>query len=107
MVSPLLAPVRGAASTDVVVAVFVVDPEGGVPPVAGVLEELYSLTRSEAEIVRCLAMGLSLEEAAQARGISMNTARSHLKHAFSKTGTSRQGELVRLVIAGVGAIGDG
>jgi DNA-binding CsgD family transcriptional regulator len=107
MVTPLLAPVRGAASTDVVVAVFVVDPEGGVPPVAGVLEELYSLTRSEAEIVRCLAMGLSLEEAAQARGISMNTARSHLKHAFSKTGTSRQGELVRLVIAGVGAIGDG
>jgi DNA-binding CsgD family transcriptional regulator len=107
MVTPLLAPAMGGASTDVVVAIFVVDPEGGAPPVAEVLENLYSLTRSEAEIVRCLAMGLSLEEAAQARGISMNTARSHLKHAFAKTGTSRQGELVRLIIAGIGAIGDG
>jgi DNA-binding CsgD family transcriptional regulator len=107
MVTPLLAPAKGAASTDVVVAVFVVDPEGGAPPVAEVLEDLYSLTHSEAEIVRRLAMGLSLEEAAQARGVSMNTARSHLKHAFAKTGTSRQGELVRLIIAGVGAIGDG
>lgn len=107
MVTPLLAAPKGAASTDVVVAVFVVDPEGGAPPVAEVLENLYSLTHSEAEIVRRLAMGLSLEEAATARGISMNTARSHLKHAFAKTGTSRQGELVRLIIAGVGAIGDG
>jgi len=107
MVTPLLAPANGAASTDIVVAVFVVDPEGGAPPVAEVLEDLYSLTHSEAEIVRQLAMGLSLDEAAQARGVSMNTARSHLKHAFAKTGTNRQGELVRLVISGIGAIGDG
>ena len=98
---------RTVSAIAVVVAVFVVDPEDGAPLAAEVLEDVYSLTHSEAEIVRLLAMGLSLEEAAQARGISMNTARSHLKHAFSKTGTSRQGELVRLIIAGVGAIGDG
>jgi DNA-binding CsgD family transcriptional regulator len=36
----------------------------------------------------------------------MNTARSHLKHAFAKTGTSRQGELVRLMLSGIGSIGD-
>jgi DNA-binding CsgD family transcriptional regulator len=86
---------------------FVVDPEGGAPPVSEVLERFYSLTHAEAEIVRLLATGVSLEEAAQSRGVSINTARSHLKHAFSKTGTSRQGELVRLIVAGVGAIGDG
>lgn len=106
MVSPLLAHREGSASSDIVAVLFVVDPEGGAPPVAEALERLYSLTPSEAEIVRLLSMGLSLEEAAQSRGISINTARSHLKHAFSKTGTSRQGELVRLIIAGVGAIGD-
>jgi DNA-binding CsgD family transcriptional regulator len=106
MVSPLLARREGSASSEIVAVLFVVDPEGGEPPVPEVLEHLYSLTHSEAEIVRLLSTGISLEEAARSRGISINTARSHLKHAFSKTGTSRQGELVRLIIAGVGAIGD-
>jgi DNA-binding CsgD family transcriptional regulator/PAS domain-containing protein len=106
MVSPLLAHRESNASDDVVAMLFVVDPEGADPPVPEVLEHLYSLTHSEAEIVRLLSMGLSLDEAAQSRGVSINTARSHLKHAFSKTGTSRQGELVRLIVAGVGGIGD-
>jgi DNA-binding CsgD family transcriptional regulator len=106
MVSPLLARSEGSASSEIVAVLFVVDPEGAAPPVPEVLEHLYSLTHSEAEIVRLLSTGISLEEAAQSRGISINTARSHLKHAFSKTGTSRQGELVRLIISGIGAIGD-
>jgi DNA-binding CsgD family transcriptional regulator/PAS domain-containing protein len=106
MVSPLLSHREDSASSDIVAVLFVVDPEGGVPPVPEVLAQLYSLTHSEAEIVRLLSMGFSLEEAAQSRGVSINTARSHLKHAFSKTGTSRQGELVRLIVAGVGAIGE-
>jgi DNA-binding CsgD family transcriptional regulator len=107
MVSSLLARNEGDPSSEIVAVLFVVDPEGGAPPVSEVLERFYSLTHAEAEIVRLLATGVSLEEAAQSRGVSINTARSHLKHAFSKTGTSRQGELVRLIVAGVGAIGDG
>ncbi len=84
----------------------VVDPDGSAPPVAEVLDDHRSLTHSEAEIVRLLSTGLSLEGTAQSRGISINTARSHLQHAFSKTRTSRQGELVRLIVSGVGAIRD-
>lgn len=106
MVSPLLAGRGSGPSSEIAAVVFVVDPEGGASPVPEVLEHLYSLTHSEAEIVRLLSTGISLEEAAQLRGISINTARSHLQRAFSKTGTSRQGELVRLIIAGVGSIGD-
>ena len=41
---------------------------------------------------------------AEKRGVSLNTARSHLKHVFAKTETSRQGELVRLIMSGVGQI---
>jgi len=107
MVTPLLSPPGGSVVSDAVVAIFVSDPTAR--PIAGpeVLEELYQLTHSEAELVRLLAAGLSLEEAAETRGVSLNTARSHLKHAFAKTGTSRQGELVRLVVTGVGQIREG
>jgi DNA-binding CsgD family transcriptional regulator len=105
MVAPLLdegtSVVRDAA-----VAIFVADPSAGRLHDPGVLGAVYSLTHSEAELVRLLAHGLTLEEAAEARGVSMNTARSHLKHAFAKTGTSRQGELVRLMISGVGSMGE-
>jgi DNA-binding CsgD family transcriptional regulator len=104
MVTPLLAAPAGSIVPDAVVALFVSDPDAGRISEGEVLAKLYALTHSEAELVRLLALGHSLEEAASKRGVSMNTARSHLKHAFAKTGTSRQGELVRLVITGVGAI---
>ena len=104
MVAPLLG--SSQAMGGAVVAIFVADPVGGRVQDPEVLASLYALTNSEAELVRLLSDGLSLEEAARERGISMNTARSHLKHVFAKTGTSRQGELVRLIMAGAGSIGE-
>jgi DNA-binding CsgD family transcriptional regulator len=47
-----------------------------------------------------LSRGLSLEQAADQRGVSLNTARGQLKRIFSKTQTNRQAELVRLVLQG-------
>ena len=95
-----------AVGSDIRLALFVVDPEEGRTASSEVLEGMYDLTHSEAELVRTLASGVSLEQAAKVRGVSVNTARSHLKRAFAKTGTARQAELLRLVVAGVGAIGD-
>jgi DNA-binding CsgD family transcriptional regulator len=106
MVAPLLSGGVFSVLRDAAVAILVADPDAGRVADPEVLHALYSLTHSEAELVRLLAQGLSLEEAAEARGVSMNTARSHLKHAFAKTGTSRQGELVRLMLSGIGSIGD-
>jgi DNA-binding CsgD family transcriptional regulator len=104
MVTPLLAAPSEGVASEAVVALFVADPSARVVAGPEVLAELYQLTHSEAELVRLLAAGLSLEEAAAKRGVSLNTARSHLKHAFAKTDTSRQGELVRLIASGVGQI---
>lgn len=105
-ITPLVDLPGVSVGSDIRLAIFVVDPEAGRTASSAVLESMYDLTHSEAELVRTLASGVSLDQAAQARGVSLNTARSHLKRAFSKTGTTRQAELLRLVVAGVGAIGD-
>jgi DNA-binding CsgD family transcriptional regulator len=107
MVTPLLAAPARSGVSEAVVAIFVADPSARFYAGPEVLTELYQLTHSEAELVRLLASGLSLEEAAEKRGVSLNTARSHLKHVFAKTDTSRQGELVRLIVTGIGQIREG
>jgi len=106
MLTPLMAVPVGGQTQDATAAIFISDPEAGLASAAEVLETIYSLTHSEAELVRLLSQGMSLEEAATARGVAINTARSHLKRVFSKTDTRRQGELVRLVLAGVASFGD-
>ena len=73
-------------------------------PRSEALRSLYSLTGAEIELVELLCDGNSLEEAADRRGVTMNTARSQLKQIFFKTSTSRQSELVRLVLAGIAPI---
>jgi DNA-binding CsgD family transcriptional regulator len=45
-----------------------------------------------------LAIGKSLQEAAEAMRIKDQTARSYLKQIFLKTDTKRQAELVRLML---------
>ncbi len=107
MVTPLMAAPPGSAAREAVVAIFISNPEveeteSGATSES--LETLYDLTAAEAELVFLLSRGHSLEEAATARGVSIHTARSHLKHAFAKTDTNRQGELVRLILTGVSSI---
>lgn len=45
-------------------------------------------------------MGERLDHAAEQLGIRVGTARNHLKSIFAKTGTSRQAQLVRLLLSG-------
>lgn len=64
---------------------------------APLLRMLYGLTLSEARIAVLLSSGSTLEDVSSAMGISVGTARVHLKHVFMKTGTRRQGQLVTLL----------
>jgi DNA-binding CsgD family transcriptional regulator len=104
MVTPLLAAPPDSTSGDAVVSLWIADPESGSISATEVLESLYQLTAAEAELVRLLSQGFSLDEAARERGVTINTARSQLKQVFSKTDTRRQGELMRLVLTGVASI---
>ena len=103
-VGKLLAPAPDNRADKAQAILFIADPDRGQISTTLVLESLYALTPAEAELVRLLAEGCSLDQVAEARGVTMNTVRSQLKQVFCKTDTSRQGELVHLVLTGVAAI---
>jgi DNA-binding CsgD family transcriptional regulator/PAS domain-containing protein len=84
----------------VAVIVFVSDPDA-LPPPSSHLGCAYGLTPAEATLATHLAQGKSVESASEEMRITLNTARTHLKHIFAKTGAQRQSDLVRLLLTGV------
>lgn len=69
------------------------------------IRRVFGLTRAEARLAMRLTEGLSLDDAAEKLGMRLNTARTHLRSIFSKTGVSRQGLLVRLILRSLMALG--
>ena len=69
-----------------------------VPAPSGELHDLFGLTAAEIRLAAAVFEGLSLPEAAEKFGISINTARFQLARIFDKTGVSRQAELVKLMM---------
>jgi DNA-binding CsgD family transcriptional regulator/PAS domain-containing protein len=98
----VMAPVRTrfrhvpSSATPLAVA-LITDPERPALPKIALLMQLYGLTPKEAALAGKLADGESVEQAAEEMGMRYQTARTHLRHIFSKTGTSRQTELLLLV----------
>ena len=64
-----------------------------------VISSFFGLTPAEARLAYEMAMGDGLGACARRLGITPNTARTHLKHVFEKTGTRRQAELLRLLLS--------
>lgn len=91
----LQAPLRGAA------LVIIADAGSTVAPHPAILVRLFGLTPAEAELAALMGQGLDLDDASAALGITKNTAKAHLRMVFSKTGVSRQSELVRLLLRSV------
>ena len=73
------------------------------------LRQLYGLTKREAELAALVATGQDVAICADLLGITASTARGYLKRIYSKTDTSRQAELVHLLLnlPPVGPIGSG
>lgn len=61
--------------------------------------DLSAVTAREKEVAHLLLDGHSVESLSASLGISRNTARVHLQSLFRKTGTARQIDLVRLLLA--------
>jgi DNA-binding CsgD family transcriptional regulator len=78
---------------------FITDPDQRVRPRSEILSSLFRLTSAESRLALLLADGKSLSEIAQALGVSRNTLKTQLTSIYHKTGTSRQAQLVRLLLS--------
>lgn len=81
------------------ITLFIKDPEDAPLPDASQLRRLFGLSPTEAKLCAALAAGATMQEFAAAAGITANTAKTHLRGVFAKTDTSRQTDLVRLMLS--------
>ncbi len=77
------------------------DPERELGVASDLLTTLFGLSNAEAAVVSRLAAGISLEQIADERGVSLITVRNQLKSALGKSGVSRQVELVSIVLRAI------
>jgi DNA-binding CsgD family transcriptional regulator/PAS domain-containing protein len=79
------------------VAIFVQEPAQMALMPGEAFAKLYRLTGGELRVLLALAQGLGGKEAADMLGVSEPTVRTHLQNIFSKTRTSRQADVLRLL----------
>nr|WP_025161193.1 hypothetical protein [Sphingobium sp. HDIP04] len=70
----------------------------------GQLVDLFGLLPSEARLAWAIAQGMSIGEAADDLGLTVETARNYSKKIYAKTGARGQAELVRNILTSVLAL---
>lgn len=93
-------PVCGSARdifSQVTVMLVVTPVDRGAVPAAEVLQGLFDLTPAEARVARGIGQAETIDGLADATGVNRETIRTQLKSVLSKTGLSRQQELVSLL----------
>jgi DNA-binding NarL/FixJ family response regulator len=99
MVAPLGTGVAGRGAV-----LFVSDPIEPVELSIDTICRLYGLTPTEGRLALGLTNGKKLDDLAETWNVSMHTVRSQLRQIFRKTDTSRQSELVKLILTGPAAL---
>ena len=84
--------------------VFVTDPDRTAAPARDHVRDLFGLTQAEAALAVELIEGDGLQAIATRLGVTRETARTHLRHIFDKTGIRSQAELVRVIVASTGGL---
>jgi len=88
---------RAGASYSAVAAVFVRKAMLDVPSPLETVAKRHRLTPSELRVLLAIVEIGGVPEVANALGISETTVKTHLRHLFEKTSTTRQADLVKLV----------
>lgn len=68
------------------------------------LAELFGLLPSEARFALALSRGLSIAEAADSLGLTIETARNYSKKVYAKMGARGQADLIRFILTSVLAL---
>lgn len=89
--------------SETMIAVFFSENDHGFTHWDEEVSQLYGLTPAESRLAVAIANGLSLEEYAREKGVSVGTVRIQLKSIFSKMNITRQQELVRVLWSSVSA----
>ncbi len=92
----LASPVSGPGTARILL--LVTDPEKPIVLRDDALREHYGLTSAETEVANGLLTGYSLEEIAALRNVKIGTVRDQIKSMLAKTGTSKQVEMVKLIL---------
>jgi len=90
---------KDGPNTEASVALYISDPAHNSVPPPEQLAALLDLPPAKAKLAHILAQGESLDEAAAKMNVKLETVRTYLKDIFSKTGTTRQAELVKLILS--------
>lgn len=78
-------------------AIFVSKSDESLPSDMSAIGRTFALTPAETRLLEHLVQGGTLVDVAAAIGISVATAKTQLSHIFSKTGVTRQADLIALV----------
>jgi len=100
VVQPVESP--SAASDGLMLWSFTNDNMAGHIP-AEAIKALFNLTETEARLACALVSGITVEQYAQHRGVTVGTARYQLNQVLVKTGAHRQADLVRRVLCSAAA----
>jgi len=98
----LVCPVRRGATSieNAAVAILISDPERQPRTSPERLAAQFRLSPAEARVAAALTEGKSPESAAEELSLAQATVRAHIRSLLIKTSTSRQADLVRVLLSG-------
>lgn len=103
MVIPL-STYKKSGMENITIAVLIFDPSLNKNSAIKLFTSSYGLTQAESRLALELAKGISMDDFATKRQISITTARTQLRSIFAKTETSRQPELISLLLKSVASM---
>lgn len=104
MVVPTTGPIDARIAQTTGALLVIADPAAERDLSAQGLRSIYGFTTAEAELARGLARGFNLQEIAELQQISKATVRTQLRGLFTKTETTRQADLVRLLAGSLASV---
>lgn len=84
---------------------LIIDPDRLLSISPQVIADFFGLTPAEASLSVAIAQGYTTSEYAQKKDVTFHTVNSQLRSVMSKTGVTRQAELVKLILSSLMLVG--